>query len=74
LPQIASFAPHHFRIEKTVTKDRTFTTVQELGLEERVTEISRLLSGSRMTPTSLQNAREMLLLNLEAKKTGRKRP
>ena len=74
LPQIASFAPHHFRIEKTVTKERTFTTVQELGLEERVTEISRLLSGSRMTPTSLQNAREMLLLNLEAKKTGRKRP
>ncbi|HUU36661.1 MAG TPA: DNA repair protein RecN [Candidatus Desulfaltia sp.] len=74
LPQIASFAPHHFRIEKTVAKDRTFTTVQELGFEERVTEISRLLSGSRTTPTSLQNAREMLLLNLEAKKTGRKHP
>jgi DNA repair protein RecN (Recombination protein N) len=74
LPQIASFAPHHFRIEKTVAKDRTFTTVQELEFEERVTEISRLLSGSRTTPASLQNAREMLLLNLEEKKTGRKRP
>ncbi len=74
LPQIASFAPHHFRIEKTVAKDRTFTTVQELGFEERVTEISRLLSGSRTTPASLQNAREMLLLNLGEIKTGRKRP
>jgi DNA repair protein RecN (Recombination protein N) len=74
LPQIASFAPHHFRIEKSVAKNRTFTTVQKLGFEERITEISRLLSGSRMTPTSLQNAREMLLLNLEEKKTGRKRP
>jgi DNA repair protein RecN (Recombination protein N) len=74
LPQIASFAPHHFRIEKTVAKDRTFTTVQELGFEERVTEISRLLSGSRTTTASLQNAREMLLLNLEERKTGRKRP
>lgn len=73
LPQIASFAPHHFRIEKTVAKERTFTTVQKLGFEERVTEISRLLSGSRITPTSLQNAREMLLLNLEERKTGRKR-
>jgi DNA repair protein RecN (Recombination protein N) len=57
-----------------VAKDRTYTTVQELGFEDRVTEISRLLSGSRTTPTSLQNAREMLLLNLEKKSAeGRRR-
>ena len=74
LPQIASFAPHHFRIEKTVAKERTFTTVQALGFEDRVMEISRLLSGSRITPASLQNAREMLLLNLARKKTGGKSP
>lgn len=74
LPQIASFAPHHFRIEKKVAKERTFTTVQELEFEERVGEISRLLSGSRTTPASLQNAREMLLLNLAEKKTGKRNP
>ena len=74
LPQIASFAPHHYRIDKTVAKDRTFTTVRKLGFEERVSEISRLLSGSRITPASLQNAREMLLHNLATKGTGRKRP
>ncbi len=73
LPQIASFATHHYRIEKTVAKDRTFTAVQKLEFEERVEEISRLLSGSRTTPIALQNAREMLLHNLEAKMTGRKR-
>ena len=72
LPQIASFAPHHYRIEKTVARERTFTTVQKLGFEERVSEISRLLSGSRMTATSLQNAREMLHLNLEQEKTKRR--
>jgi DNA repair protein RecN (Recombination protein N) len=72
LPQIASFAPHHYRIEKTVARERTFTTVQKLGFEERVSEISRLLSGSRMTATSLQNAREMLHLNLEREKTKRR--
>jgi len=72
LPQIASFAPHHYRIEKTVTRERTFTTIQELGFEERVSEISRLLSGSRMTATSLQNAREMLDLNLEREKAKRR--
>jgi DNA repair protein RecN (Recombination protein N) len=72
LPQIASFAPHHFRIEKTVAQDRTFTRIKELDFEERVAEISRLLSGSRMTSTSLQNAREMLHLNLEKQITGRR--
>jgi DNA repair protein RecN (Recombination protein N) len=72
LPQIASFAPHHYRIEKTVVRDRTFTSVKELDFEERVSEISRLLSGSRMTSTSLQNAREMLHLNLEKANTGRR--
>jgi DNA repair protein RecN (Recombination protein N) len=73
LPQIASFAPHHFRIEKTVAQDRTFTRIKELDFEERVAEISRLLSGSRMTSTSLQNAREMLHLNLEKQMTGRRK-
>jgi DNA repair protein RecN (Recombination protein N) len=72
LPQIASFAPHHYRIAKKVARDRTFTTVQELGFEERVEEISRLLSGSRTTEASLQNARDMLRLNIEGEKTRRK--
>ena len=68
LPQIASFAPHQYRIDKTMGKGRTYTTVKELEFEERVQEISRLLSGSRITPTSLQNAREMLLHNLKGEK------
>ncbi len=72
LPQIASFAPHHYRIVKAVARDRTYTTVQKLAFEERVEEISRLLSGSRMTATSLQNAREMLHLNLEEGKKARR--
>jgi len=67
LPQIASFAAHHVRIDKKMEKDRTFTLVKRLKFEERVAEISRLLSGSRVTPTALQNAREMLQHNLGAK-------
>jgi len=64
LPQIASFAAHHYRIEKHVDKQRTFTTVTKLGFEERVEEIARLISGSHVTETALQNAREMLTHNL----------
>jgi DNA repair protein RecN (Recombination protein N) len=67
LPQIASFASQHYLIDKSVEKDRTFTTVRQLDFEARVEEISRLLSGSRITPTAVENAREMLLHNLPEK-------
>lgn len=67
LPQIASFAPHHYRIEKKIAKQRTFTTVKKLSFEERVIEIARLLAGSRITDTALRNAREMLTHNLNVK-------
>ena len=64
LPQIASFATHHYRIDKYVKKERTFTIVKELSFEERVQEIARLLTGSRVTETALKNAKEMLIHNL----------
>lgn len=65
LPQIASFAPWHYRIDKKIERNRTYTTVKKLNFDERVTEISQLLSGSRVTSTALENAREMLLHNLK---------
>jgi DNA repair protein RecN (Recombination protein N) len=63
LPQIASFAAHHYRIEKRVEKDRTFTSVKKLTLDERVEEIARLMSGSRVSEAARTSAREMLHLN-----------
>lgn len=69
LPQIASFAAHHYRIDKHVEKDRTFTTVARLDFDQRVEEIARLISGSHVTPTSLQHAREMLTHNLKESQT-----
>ncbi|MBM3310927.1 MAG: DNA repair protein RecN [Candidatus Aminicenantes bacterium] len=63
LPQIASFAAHHFRIDKRVEKGRTYTTVKRLSLDERVEEIARLMTGSRVTEAALKSAREILRLN-----------
>lgn len=60
LPQIASFASYHYKIDKKVNLERTYTTVKKLSFEERVREIARLLAGSRITETTLKNAREML--------------
>jgi DNA repair protein RecN (Recombination protein N) len=60
LPQIASAAAYHFRVDKKVEKERTFTLVEGLSREDRVTEIARLVAGSRLTEASLGTAREML--------------
>lgn len=60
LPQIASHATHHFRIEKTVEKDRTYTGVTKLTEDQRISEIARLLAGSKITPSTLKTAKEML--------------
>jgi DNA repair protein RecN (Recombination protein N) len=64
LPQIATFAPHHYRIDKKIEKDRTYTRMAKLEPEERAEEIARLISGSQMTPAAIQTAREMLRANL----------
>ena len=63
LPQIAASASHHFRVEKRVAKDRTFTTAGPLGPADRIPEIARLVSGSRLTEAALQIARELLDLD-----------
>ncbi len=64
LPQIASFATHHYKIDKKIDKERTFTTIKKLSFKERITEVARLLAGSHITETTLKNAREMLNHNL----------
>lgn len=63
LPQIASFATHHYRITKRVDKNRTFTGVQRLSDAERIDEITRLLAGSHASPTARRTAQEMLEKN-----------
>ncbi|NPV82309.1 MAG: DNA repair protein RecN [Candidatus Aminicenantes bacterium] len=63
LPQIASAASHHFRIEKKTEKDRTYTLVKKLRDKDRPEEIARLIAGTRLTEASLQMARELLEQN-----------
>jgi len=60
LPQIAVYGKHHFRIEKSVSKGRTRTVLTPLKPEERVHEIARMLGGEKITPATLNHAREMM--------------
>lgn len=60
LPQIASFADQHFLIEKREASGRTKTLVRPLNVEERTKEIARMISGAKLTETSLKHAEQML--------------
>jgi len=63
LPQIASFADHHYLIEKRESAGRARTLVRPLSAEERTEEIARMLSGAKLTETSRQHAEQLLKAN-----------
>jgi DNA repair protein RecN (Recombination protein N) len=60
LPQIAAFGDQHFLIEKTVKQGRTQTDVRLMERGDRVEEIARMLSGEKLTDTSLKHAEQLL--------------
>jgi DNA repair protein RecN (Recombination protein N) len=60
LPQIASFARHHFNVRKEVVGTRTETFVNPLNESERVEELARMMGGEIITETTCRHAQEML--------------
>jgi DNA repair protein RecN (Recombination protein N) len=63
LPQIATFADHHYLIEKKAVGGRTKTSVHLITGEERTEEVARMLSGAKLTETSRKHAEQMLKSN-----------
>ena len=63
LPQIATFADHHYLIEKRIASGRTKTTVRQVTGEERTEEVARMLSGAKLTDTSRKHAEQMIRAN-----------
>lgn len=60
LPQIACFSDTHYRVSKSRAGGRTVTSVERLGPEARVEELSRMLGGVKITEKTRAHAREML--------------
>ncbi len=60
LPQIAKFGAQHYKISKSVSRGRTRTTIDPLDADERLEEMARMLGGVKITPKTLDHAREML--------------
>ena len=65
LPQIASFADRHYRVEKRESQGRTMAVVCELDPDGRTREIGRMLSGQKLTPEALKNAEQLIRMSAE---------
>ena len=60
LPQIAAFADQHLLIDKRESEGRTKTKVSLLDDTARTQEVARMVSGAKVTETSLQHAAQMI--------------
>jgi DNA repair protein RecN (Recombination protein N) len=60
LPQVASLADVHFRLEKGIAGDAAVATVERLDGEAVVEEIRRMLGGEQSDEAATQHARELL--------------
>ena len=59
LAQIACFAEHHYRVDKSERDGRTIAEIKELDEPASTEEIGRMLSGQRLTPEALKHAAEL---------------
>lgn len=60
LPQVAAFGDHHFLIQKSLQNESIQMTVEELNAKDRIREIARLISGEKITKTSMAHAQQLL--------------
>lgn len=61
LPQVAAFADCHFVLSKEASKQRVKMDIQRLDDHSRIEEVARMISGEKITKTSLKHAEELIL-------------
>lgn len=59
-PQVAAQGHQHLRVKKVLENNTTYTHIQALSKDEKVSELARMLGGVEITKTTLDHAREML--------------
>ena len=60
LPQVASKGAHHTLVVKEEQEGRTKTFLRKLKDEERIEEIAKLMSGSKINEAALVNAKNLM--------------
>ena len=60
LPQIAGKGKEHFKVFKSIKDNQTQSELKLLSSEERIIEIAQMLSGSTISESALNHAKELL--------------
>ena len=60
LPQVAAKGNAHYIVTKEFDGDRAISSIRKISGEDRVMEVARILSGSRVTPEAIANAKSLL--------------
>ena len=60
LPQIASYAEQHFKVDKTVKNNKTFVSIDMLSSKERLEEIAEMIRGAEKSDVTMKQAKEMI--------------
>ena len=63
LPQIASKADAHFFVFKEESKERSFTNMRLLDLDERYEEVAKMISNDAVSEVALQAAKSLFEVN-----------
>jgi DNA repair protein RecN (Recombination protein N) len=59
-PQVAAQGNHHLNVKKMVTRNTTYTAIDTLSFQDKVSEIARMLGGIEITDKTIAHATEML--------------
>jgi DNA repair protein RecN (Recombination protein N) len=60
LPQIAAKGNTHYLVYKEDAANTTYTRVRKLRSDERVLEIAKMLSGSKITDAAMEHAKDLI--------------
>jgi DNA repair protein RecN (Recombination protein N) len=60
LPQIAAKGNAHYLVYKEDTAKSTYTKVRKLDNDERIMEIAKMLSGSKITDAAIEHAKDLM--------------
>jgi DNA repair protein RecN (Recombination protein N) len=60
LPQVAAAGQNQWLVYKSVAENKTLSSVKKLDLNERITVLGQMLSGTNPTDSALSNAKELL--------------
>lgn len=66
LAQVAALGHQHLLVSKTQTQNAAKTTVTPLSTPEKITELARIIGGIKITPKTINTAKEMLEFKCEA--------